>query len=93
MTVETIYARAVALRIADDRVEVEIQPVDLQGNGLGYRLKTPPESWESVKARYMIDDTYAVECERYFAEGKNVLILRPQHVRGPWEIPYGTAHY
>ncbi|MGB6306080.1 MAG: hypothetical protein WBF45_20185 [Acidobacteriaceae bacterium] len=84
----TIYARAVAKAISfPEQIEVEFQPVDSAGSGLGFHYKEGPYSWDEVKRKFFIDEVYGLECEGYFAQGFAALIMRPQEVKGRWPDP------
>ena len=83
----SIYARAVAKAISfPDQIEIQYQLVDKEGNGVGghYKDDGGPLSWEQVKMAFLIDSTYAAECEAYFSLGDAALIARPQEFKGEW---------
>jgi hypothetical protein len=84
----TINARVVAKAIFfPEQIEVQYEPVDRAGNGLGFHYKEGPFTWSEVKRRFFINEAYGAECEGYFAQGFTALIMRPQEVKGKWPEP------
>lgn len=84
----SIYARAVVKALSfPDEMQVQIQPLDQVGNGLGYSYTEGPYTWDEVRIQYKISAQYAAECEKYFAEGDAALIARPQIFEGDWAEP------
>jgi hypothetical protein len=83
-----IFARAAAIAISfPEQIEVQFQPVDKNGNGLGIHYKEGPYHWDEVKRRFFINEIYGAECEEYFTKGFAALIMRPQDVQGEWPEP------
>src|SRR5271170_6672230 len=85
----SIYARVVAKSIAfPEQIEIQFQPVDELGNGLGFHYKDDRlYRWNDVMRKFLIGAAYAIECEGFFEQGSAALIARPQVFEGQWPEP------
>jgi hypothetical protein len=89
-----IHAQIVARAISfPDQIEIQYQPVDEHGNRVGKCFyRGGPYTWQQVKFRFLVDEWYASECERDFAEGSAALLQKPRDLEGNWADP-GDQEY
>lgn len=86
---KTIQAKVVAKALSfPDQIEIDYYPVDEFGRWGGPGIYTKgPFTWEEVKLRFGLDETYAAECEGFFRRGTGAFIQGPKDVEGDWLEP------
>jgi hypothetical protein len=64
-----------------DQIEIDYYPVDEFGKWAGPGIYTKgPFTWEEVKLRFGLGETYAAVCEGFFGQGTGAFIQGPKDV-------------